>query len=135
MYAIPQCYSCKNFIRAPQRIGGKAKCSMYAKIPDNIYFHAENCKTYIKKDVIEMTKYDAPKTYANDNRNVIDPAIVSQKLLAENLTMRETITRINEIYETHSDIIGKLYGNIDDYTKLIIDCMLYPKDLQEVDKA
>ena len=82
-----------------------------------------------------MTKYDAPKTYANDNRNVIDPAIVSQKLLAENLTMRETITRINEIYETHSDIIGKLYGNIDDYTKLIIDCMLYPKDLQKVDKA
>lgn len=83
-----------------------------------------------------------PELHTFDERDEIDPAIVSQKLLSEALTMPETIARINEIYRAHSDIIDNLYGNSDYYNHRIVDFMLYPKGIvpigtrvEEVDKA
>lgn len=83
-----------------------------------------------------------PKLHTFEERDEIDPAIVSQRLLAESLQMPQMIERINEIYRAHSNIIDSLYGNSDYYKHRIVDFMLYPKGvvpigtrIEEVDKA
>lgn len=96
------------------------------------------------EDIADWTQAEKkfPELHTFDERDEIDPAIISQKLVAENLTMPQMIARINEIYLAHRDIIDGLYGNNDFYNHRIVDFMLYPKGvvpigtrIEEVDKA
>lgn len=44
----PQCLFCKNIKSFPKKVGEKASCAKYAKIPDSIFFESGKCN-YFKK--------------------------------------------------------------------------------------
>lgn len=97
-------------------------------------------------DIADWTRAEKkfPELHTFDERDEIDPAIVSKKLklMADTLPMAQGFAFIDKQYEAHSDIIDSLYGNKEYYRRRIFDFMTYPKGLvpigtrvEEADKA
>lgn len=50
-YGAPRCYECEylDVSTLPRKIGQKAQCTKYEKIPDEIFFRAGKCDKYLFK--------------------------------------------------------------------------------------
>ena len=69
-------------------------------------------------------KFPALQTF--EQRDKVDPYKIAMEFSAQDLGMKTTRNKINEIYKENRQLIDNLYGSRDYYERRIIDFMMYP---------
>jgi len=67
-----------------------------------------------------------PELQTFEARDKVDPYILAQKFLEENIGVEDKKNKIEEVYKENKQLIDNLYGGKDYYTRRIDDFMNYP---------
>lgn len=67
-----------------------------------------------------------PELQTFEARDKIDPYILAQKFLAENIGVKDKQNKINEIYKENRNLIDNLYGGKENYMSRVDDFINYP---------
>lgn len=80
------------------------------------------------RDLVSYFKLEGkfPELQTFEARNRIDPYLLAQEFNEQDLSMKATGNKINEIYKENRQLIDNLYGSCEYYRRRIIDFMMYP---------
>ena len=80
------------------------------------------------RDLVSYYKLENnfPELQTFEKRDQVDPYILAQRFLDENIGVRDKRNRVFEIYKKNHRLIDNLYGGRDYYEQRIDDFMMYP---------
>lgn len=80
------------------------------------------------RDIVSYYKLENkfPELQTFEARDKIDPYKIAMDFSSQDLGMKTTRNKINEIYKENRQLIDNLYGSHDYYERCIIDFMMYP---------
>lgn len=63
-------------------------------------------------------------------RDSVEPYKIAKEIEQGNMRYQDYMHKITEIYRTNTDMIESLYGNLEEYTSRIHECMIYPNGVK-----
>ena len=79
-------------------------------------------------DLVSYYKLDNkfPDLQTFEMRDKVDPYKLAMEFSAQDLGIKTTRNKVNEIYKENRQLIDNLYGSYTDYERRIVDFMMYP---------